>query len=262
MKSTVYALYEGTFSVGKDKIFNPISKNDSPDKGALKLSINPFLICEESKIILFDAGVGDILSAGTHSNRMAENLAKHDLTELDISDIFISHLHFDHFAGLANRRNGYWDLSFPNAKVYVSKDGWRNLINSIDEENDVKQSFVHFLEAKADFCFLENNETPIPTVRTKTIGGHTQYHQALFYENGDQKFIMAGDVVGRRIAVNRNFAAKFDYQPKVSMEWRSKLKDVACRENYTFMAYHETDHPLFKLTEKHEGQSYSIKNIT
>lgn len=259
--SNVHVLYEGTFSVGTDKVFNPIAKDDQPFKGSLKLSINPFLICEENKNILFDAGIGDLLSDSTTADRMIENLAGHNLTELDITDIFISHLHFDHFAGLANRRNGYWELTFPNATVFVSRAGWEKLLNSIDDEDDLKQSFVHFLDAKADFRFLEDNESPISTVRTKIIGGHTQFHQALFYENGDQKYIMAGDVVGRRIAVNRNFAAKFDYQPKVSMEWRSKLKDLAWRENYTFMAYHETDHPLFKLKEKQKKQSYSIKNI-
>jgi len=259
--STVHVLYEGTYSVGKDKIFNSISKDDSPRKGALKLSINPFLICEKKRNILFDAGIGDLLTDSAHGDGMVENLANHNLTEYDITDIFISHLHFDHFAGLANRKNGYWDLSFPNATVYVSKDGWQNLLNSIDDEDDLKQSFVHFLDAKADFSFLGDNESPIATVRTKIIGGHTQFHQVLFYENGDQKYIMAGDVIGRRIAVNRNFAAKFDYQPKVSMEWRSKLKDLACKEHYIFMAYHETEHPLFKLSEKHDEKSYSIKNI-
>ncbi|HMB40946.1 MAG TPA: MBL fold metallo-hydrolase [Balneolaceae bacterium] len=259
--STVHVLYEGTFSVGTDKTFKPIAKEDPPFKGSLKLSINPFLICEEDRNILFDSGIGNLLSDSTPADTMVENLARHDLTELDITDIFISHLHFDHFAGLAHRRNGYWELSFPNATVYVSKDGWENLLNSIDGEDDVKQSFVHFLDAKADFRFLEDSESPIPTVRTKIIGGHTQFHQVLFYENDDQKYIMAGDVIGRRIAVNRNFAAKFDYQPKVSMEWRSKLKDLAWKENYTFMAYHETDHPLFKLKEKQNKLSYSINNI-
>jgi glyoxylase-like metal-dependent hydrolase (beta-lactamase superfamily II) len=258
---SVHVLYEGTFSVGIDKVFNPIKKSDHPAKGALKLSINPFLIQEKNKNILFDAGIGNLLLTESPTNEMIDNLAGHNLTELDITDIFISHLHYDHFAGLAHQENGYWDLTFPNAIVYVSKYGWTKLLKDVEDEDELNQSFVHFLDAKANFCFLEDDETPIPTVRTKVIGGHTQFHQVLFYKNGDHKYIMAGDVIGRRIAVNRNFAAKFDYQPKVSMEWRTKLKDFACKENYTFMAYHETDHPLFKLTDKKDKQSYAIKNI-
>lgn len=259
--SSVHALYEGTFSVGRDKKFNPISKKAQPAKGALKLSINPFLIREDNRNILFDAGIGDLLLSDDPTNRMIENLAKHNLTELEITDIFISHLHYDHFAGLANRENGYWDLTFPNSTIYVSKHGWNKLMESLDGEDDMIQSFVHFLDARGDFYFLEGDENPIPTVRTQLIGGHTQFHQVLFYENGDQKYIMAGDVIGRRIAVNRNFAAKFDYAPRVSMKWRTKLKELASKKKYIFMAYHETDHPLFALTDKNENQSYSIKNI-
>lgn len=257
----MHILYEGTFSVGKDGVFNPISKEDSPQKGALKLSVNPFLIREENKKILFDAGIGDFLSTKPSAGTISENLEKHNLTELDITDIFISHLHYDHFAGLANRKNGYWDLTFPNAKIYVAENGWKNLLESVEEEDDIRYHFVHFLDAKADLIFLNDNENPIPGVRTKIIGGHTKYHQALFYENGDYKYIMAGDVVGRRIAVIRNFAAKFDEEPKVSMKWRSELKELAYKEKYTFMAYHETDHPLFMLNEKNGKQGYSVKNI-
>lgn len=258
---TVHVLYEGTFSVGTDKVFNPITKEDPPHKGALKLSINPFLICEKDRKILFDAGIGDLLSEESSINTIKENIANHNFTELDITDIFISHLHFDHFAGLANRESGYWDLTFPNATVYVSKNGWNDLLNSVKKEDDTIQSFVHFLDAKADLFFLSDDDNPLPNVKTKTIGGHTEHHQVLFYENGDHKYIMAGDVIGRRIAINRNFAAKFDYEPKVSMKWRTKLKDLAYQNNYIFMAYHETDHPLFKLIEKQEKQGYSIKNI-
>lgn len=259
--SAVHVLYEGTYSVGTDKIFNPISKDDPPHKGALKLSINPFLITEKNRNILFDTGIGDLLTENKPEKDIIENLAGVNLTELEITDIFISHLHFDHFAGLANRQSGYWELTFPNAAVHISENGWEKLLASIEDEDEVIQSFVHFLDAKADLHFLKDSDSPIPTVRTKVIGGHTQFHQAFFYKNGDQKYIMAGDVIGRRIAVNRNFAAKFDYEPRVSMEWRTKLKNLACRENYTFLAYHETDHPMFKLTEKSEKQGYSIKNI-
>ncbi|MEX0823795.1 MAG: hypothetical protein WD008_05360, partial [Balneolaceae bacterium] len=54
----VIPLYEGTFSVGLDKKFNRINRNDTPKKGALKLSINPFLIKDGNRNILFDAGLG------------------------------------------------------------------------------------------------------------------------------------------------------------------------------------------------------------
>lgn len=258
---TVSALYEGTYSVGIDKIFNKIDRNDPPAKGALKLSINPFLIRDRDHTILFDVGIGDLLSEESSIDAILNNLTEHSITEYDITDIFISHLHFDHFAGLANRKSGYWDLTFPDAAIWVSEKGWENLNDTLDKNPDDHQELIHFLNMRADVRFLKGDSNPIPPVTVENIGGHTEHHLALFYKNGAHRYLMAGDVLGRRIAVNKNFLAKFDFDPKQSMEARNRLKDLAYNEKYTIMAYHETDHPLFKLVDYRGKESYTIENV-
>ncbi|HET6528617.1 MAG TPA: MBL fold metallo-hydrolase, partial [Balneolaceae bacterium] len=125
-KTTAHPLYEGTFSVGLDKKFNRIGRNDPPAKGALKISINPFLIQSGDKNILFDVGIGDF-GEDTSTDIIKENLAKHGLSEYDITDIFASHLHYDHIGGLAGRSSGFWELTFPDANLWVSKNGWQKM---------------------------------------------------------------------------------------------------------------------------------------
>lgn len=258
---TVSALYEGTYSVGIDKIFNKIEKEDPPAKGALKLSINPFLIQDKDYTILFDVGIGDLLSDESSIDAILSNLSKHSITEYDVTDIFISHLHFDHFAGLANRKSGYWDLTFPDAVIWVSEGGWKDLNDSLDKKPDEYQELIHFLSMRADLRFLQDGSNPIPPVAVEKIGGHTEHHLALFYKNGDHRYLMAGDVLGRRIAVNKNFLAKFDFDPKQSMVARNRLKEIAFNEKYTIMAYHETDYPLFKLVDFKSKEGYTIENV-
>ncbi|MCC5905562.1 MAG: MBL fold metallo-hydrolase [Balneolaceae bacterium] len=261
-KAEVFPLYEGTFSVGTDKKFKRIGKEDSPEKGALKLSIHPFLIREESRNILFDAGIGELFGSDTSIKTLLDNLAEHSVSDYEISDIFVSHLHFDHFAGLAHRDNGYWELTFPDATVWVSEGGWKKLYSSIEKEDEDTQDFFNFVDSKATIEFLGEKSSPIEHVRSKTIGGHTEFHQALFYENGEQKFIMAGDVIGRRISINRSFAAKFDFDPKQSMNAREELKELACKKKYTLLAYHETDYPMFKLMDLNPKKGYTVKTLS
>lgn len=258
---TVSALYEGTYSVGINKIFNKIDQEAPPAKGALKLSINPFLIQDPNHTILFDVGIGDLLSSESSIDAILSNLSKHSITEYDVTDIFISHLHFDHFAGLANRKSGYWDLTFPDAVIYVSKDGWEDLNDTLEKKPDDYQELIHFLNMRADLQFLQDGSNPIPPVTIEKIGGHTEHHLALFYKNGDHRYLMAGDVLGRRIAINKNFLAKFDFDPKQSMETRNRLKKLAYNEKYTIMAYHETDHPLFNLVDYKSKEGYIIENL-
>jgi glyoxylase-like metal-dependent hydrolase (beta-lactamase superfamily II) len=257
----VSPLYEGTFSVGIDQKFNRIEKQDAPARGALKLSVNPFLIQDEKRNILFDTGIGDLFGEDTSIETILGNLDEKSISDFEISDIFISHLHFDHMAGLAHRKNGYWELTFPDAIIWVSGGGWEKLHSRIGKESEDIQDFFNFLDMKASIKHLPDESNPIEHVRTRKIGGHTEFHQALFYENGDHKYLMAGDVIGRRISINRNFAAKYDFDPKQSMKVREELKQLACKERYTILAYHETDYPVFNLVDYDPKTGYTVKTV-
>lgn len=259
---TVTPLYEGTFSVGIDKKFNRIKKDDPPEKGALKLSINPFLVQDKDRRILFDSGIGDLFGRDTSITTILENLENEAVSDYEITDIFLSHLHFDHMAGLANRNNGYWELTFPDAVLWVSEPGWKKVHSTIDDQTSIEKDFFHFIDTHADIHFLKNKiEQPFSNVRVERIGGHTEFHNALYYENEENRYLMAGDVIGTRGAINRTYAAKYDFDPKQSMNTRNELQNLAYNQGHIIMAYHETNSPLFKLTAYDEKKGYTIENI-
>lgn len=258
----VLPLYEGTFSVATDKIFRRIGRDDLPYKASLKLSINPFLIDEGDHKILFDAGLGDLLGEDTSVQSILENLEQESISDYEITDIFLSHLHFDHMGGVANRENGYWELTFPDANLWVSKPGWEKLRTAIDKESSEKQDFFHFIDSHAEIRFLEKSSSkPLPNIRVERIGGHTEFHNALYYENGDHQYVMAGDVIGTRSAINRSYAAKYDFEPNQSKKMRQEIQRLSYEKGHVIMAYHETDHPLFRLTNYDKKKGYKIENI-
>ena len=110
------ALYEGTFSVGLDKKFNRINREDPPAKGALKISLNPFLIKTADRNYLFDVGIGGF-GEDTSTAAIKQNLGNQGLKPADITDIFTSHLHYDHIGGLAAHKADSWALTFPKANL-------------------------------------------------------------------------------------------------------------------------------------------------
>lgn len=257
---SVTPLYEGTFSVGLDKKFIRIGKNDPPQKGSLKLSINPFLIQDKQHNILFDVGLGEF-GEDTSTQTIIDNLSEQGVAEHEVTDIFTSHLHYDHLGGLAGTQSGYWELTFPDANLWVSVNEWNKLKKLVQDHDEEKQDFIHFIEAKANLKFLKDEDQPLDHVRVKKIGGHTEFSLALFYENENNRYVMAGDVIGTRGEINRNFAAKYDFDPKQSMAVREELKKLAYKEDYTFMTYHETHSPLFKLAGYEEKKGYKIHKV-
>ena len=253
-------LYEGTFSVGLDKKFVRIDRNDPPVKGALKLSLNPFLIHTSERNYMFDCGIGEF-GEDTGPETIRENLEGHGLTEFDITDIFLSHLHYDHIGGLAHRENGYWELTFPEAKIWVSEKGWKKVTDKDEYYDEEKTEFISFLNAKADLHFLKEEDQPYPEITVRKIGGHTEYHQVLLFNDGEQKFLQAGDVIGTKGAVNRKYAAKYDFEPKVSQQQREELSKLALDEGYVIISYHEDRNPMFKLISYDDKTGYKTENI-
>ena len=132
MNLNVKPIYLGTFSVGLDKKFYRINRDDSPQKASLKLSMNPFLIQYDKKNIIIDPGLGD-LDQESHIPALLEGLHEHGLSNDDITDVFLSHLHFDHIGGLANKQMvsgnslsqtqlcGYHARSGTNLRLYLKK---------------------------------------------------------------------------------------------------------------------------------------------
>ncbi|MDZ7692605.1 MAG: MBL fold metallo-hydrolase [Balneolaceae bacterium] len=167
-----YPLYEGTFSVGKDQKFNRIGRDDPPAKGALKISLNPFLVKTGQRNYLLDVGIGDF-GEDTSTDTIKNHLEEHGISEYEITDIVCSHLHYDHIGGLAGQHSGFWELTFPDARLWVSGKGWDKAINKESYYDEEKTAFLHFLDAKADLHFLEDHENrPYPELSVETVGAY------------------------------------------------------------------------------------------
>lgn len=265
MDSTILAtpLSEGPFSVGMDKKFIPIGQEDPPAKGALKLSLNPFLIKTPERNILLDTGIGGFGEDGS-CNTLRNYLQQNDLSEYDITDILVSHLHIDHLGGLAEKQHNFWTLTMPEAKIWVSKGGWEKLMDKEPFGDDPdRAAFAHFIDAQGDLHFVESGDELFKGVTAKVIGGHTEFHLAYFLDlDNDNKFMMAGDVLGSSGQINRKFAAKYDFSPKQSMRAREELTAKAYENGYVILAYHDNQHPMFKLTNYESGKGYTIEPVT
>lgn len=259
MSFRVIPLHEGVFSVGWDKQFRRIGRDEPPRKASLKIALNPFLIQTPDRNMLLDCGLGTF-GLENHTAILLNNLDALDLTERDITDIICSHLHYDHIGGLAHQTNGYWELTFPDATIWASEKEWTKMSATSDEEAPHAE-FVNFIEARADLELMADEVQINDYIRSYTMGGHTEFSRMTEIRLGNQLLLMAGDVLGTRGAVNRRYAAKYDFDGKRSMQLREEIQKRAFGEDAILMAYHDTVHPLFRLSGYDAEKGYHITNV-
>ena len=252
-------LHLGVFSVGLDKKFNRIKPEDPPAKGALKIALNPFLIQTDEGNFLIDTGIG-LFGEENFFELLVEKLEEHNLSEHDITGVFCSHLHYDHVGGLVHNENGYLETVFPDAEIWVSGKEWEKAQN-LSGRTDLESSFMDFLEARANLHFFEDNPAPYNFFKATTIGGHTEFSQLFEVNLNGQNYFMAGDVLGTRGAINRRYAAKYDFDGKTSMNVRDELSTKAFENDAHFLCFHDTEFPIFKLSDYSKDKGYIIKPV-
>ncbi len=258
----IAALFEGTYTVGNARKFVPIRPDQPPLKGEFKLGINPFLIKNGSLTALIDAGLGPF-SKKDHYEIITRNLSRHNLSPEDIQHVFCSHAHLDHIGGLLSERYGTYDVTFPNATIWISGNDWQRFVEEADRADKHELlRWAAFLETHADLRFTENGSPEPDEITMRTTGGHTEFHQAILYKNGSERAMMLGDVLGRPMAINRKFVAKFDHDGKKSQAVREEYLRKALEEDYLVLTYHGCDSAMVKLKDYDEKRGYDVEHIT
>lgn len=118
MKTQIFPLSEGHFTVGRDKSFLPfdLEKDELNDRstGSLLVEVQPFLIVNEKDVILLDVGLGFSNAEGVL--QLTANLRQHNIEPEDVTKILMSHLHKDHAGGMPHvLGNG----EYHNAQIYI-----------------------------------------------------------------------------------------------------------------------------------------------
>lgn len=254
----IAALYQGTYHIGSDHKFVPVHSGVRASRGALKVGINPFLIRNNSMTALIDAGLGPF-GPGEQSAMMTNNLGKHGVKPADIEHVFCSHLHTDHIGGLLCEQHGTFELAFPNATIWMSGHEWNRFNERAEEKNhQFTIRWANYLETYADLRFVEDQDPEPEQIHMTTIGGHTEHHQAVFYEAPGEKAIMLGDVLARPEIINRRFIAKFDYDGKKSQKNREIYLQKAWDEKYLLLTYHSYTYAIVSIDGYDETSGYSF----
>jgi len=236
-------------------------KTNPPDEAnRIKLSTRHLILESENKKIIIDTGMGDKwddkskkIYAVDDKLSMNSGLMKQGLKAEDITDVILTHLHFDHTGGSTILKAGKLLPAFPNARYYVQKQNydWAVKPSDRDKGSYLKENFVPLFE-EGLLNFTIGNANLDDEIEFIVINGHTFGQQMVKISNGSQTFLFCGDLIPTSSHVPLPYIMGYDLQPLVTLQEKKKFLKQAVEENWKLFFGHdpETAFVSVKLTDK------------
>lgn len=198
------------------------------------------------RVILVDTGAGNkhlrLLGYYRFSGLtdLGDELQKRGVSKDEVTDVVLTHLHFDHcgYITLRDEETGRLELAFPNATHWVSRAQWESFLNPHPLE---KASFMQEnMALAADVLQLISGNTQIcPGVSLELYNGHTSGQIAPYVEAGGRTYVFAGDVIPLAASVSPAWISAYDMNQRQSYDEKIRLLERAAKEKQVLFFCHD-----------------------
>lgn len=216
------------------------SRTNPPDeRNRIPLAMRCLLMVGHGRKVLVDVGLGDKNDAKFRDIFRVEDeptlesslaAAGHPIET--VTDVVLTHLHFDHAGGATRREGGALVPRVPNAKYYVQRRNWENAHspNPRERASYMGENFDPLAEAGV-LEFWDGVSKPWPGVEVITAEGHTRGQQLLRIEGGGQAVYYVADLIPTASHVRIPFVMGYDMAAIETMSEKRALLERAAAEN-------------------------------
>lgn len=271
---TLHPIEAERFSLDGGAMFGIIpkllwSRNNPPDEyNRIKLIVRLLLIRGKNRNILIDTGIGtkltkkqkEIYQLNNKDFNLISSLLSFGLKTDDITDVILTHLHFDHAGGSTFWENGVLKLLFPNAKHYVQKSQWNQSLNPTEKD---RGSFMpdDYLPLKeyGVLELLDGNHELLPGINIIVFNGHTPGLQALKISDEKTTLLFCSDLLPTTSHISLNYITSFDLFPLQTLQEKKVILNNAVDENWILFFEHDPIIPAGKVKRTEKGFAFDHK---
>jgi prepilin-type processing-associated H-X9-DG protein len=282
----IYPIETGNFKLDGGAMFGVVPKvlwqktNPADNNNLIDMSMRCMLIEDGNRLILIDTGVGNKQSDKFFSYyylfgdfSLDSSLAKYGFHRDDITDVFLTHLHFDHCGGSIqwNKNKTGYEPAFKNAKFWSNKNHWKWATepNPREKASFLKEN-INPMESSGQLNFID---VPVGNFATKTAlgfnilfaDGHTDKQMIPHIQYQDKTIVFAADLLPTAGHIPLPYVMGYDTRPLLTMDEKFAFLNKAADKNYYLFLEHDAVNELCTVKHTEKGvrldQTYKFNQI-
>jgi glyoxylase-like metal-dependent hydrolase (beta-lactamase superfamily II) len=265
----LYTIETGKFKLDGGAMFGVVPKtiwnklNPADDNNLISLAMRCLLIEDGNRLILIDNSIGnkqDDKFFGHYylhgDDSLEKSLAKYGFHYDDITDMVLTHLHFDHCGGSIKWNNDRtkYETAFKNATYWIAEKHWEEAIapNPREKASFIKENILPIQES-GQLKLLKNNEKFHNEIDLLFTIGHTNnmMHPVIPYKN--TKLIYLADVIPTVAHIPTAYVMGYDVRPLESMKEKTNILNLAVENNYLLYFEHDPKNQMCSVHQTEKG---------
>ena len=270
----IYPIETGNFKLDGGAMFGVVPKvlwqrtNPADSNNLIDMSLRCMLIENNNRLILIDNGTGNKQDEKFFSyyfpfgdETLDSSLAKYGFHRNDITDVFLTHLHFDHCGGSIqwNKSKTGYEPAFKNAKFWSNKDHWKWAThpNPREKASFLKEN-INPIEESGQLNFISLPENSF--LKKSELGfdilfadGHTDKQMIPHIKYQDKTLVFAADLLPTVGHIPLPYVMSYDTRPLITMSEKADFLKKAADHNYILFLEHDAVNQLCTVKNTDKG---------
>ena len=270
----IYPLESGNFKLDGGAMFGVVPKtiwnktNPADENNLIDIAARCMLIENGNRLILIDTGMGTKQSDkffgyyslwGNYS--LDKSIAKYGFHRDDITDIFLTHLHFDHCGGCVNwnqDKSGY-ELAFKNAKFWTNENHfkWATQPNAREKASFLSENILPIQES-GQLNFIANSNSFFQHSNELNFGifyvdGHTEKMMLPKIEYQNKTIVFCADLIPTAGHLPLPYVMGYDTRPLLTLPEKAAFLTEAAESNYYLWLEHDAHNQIITVEKTEKG---------
>lgn len=276
----LYAIETGNFKLDGGAMFGVVPKtiwnktNPADANNLIDIAARCLLIEDGNRLILIDTGMGNKQSEkffgyyslwGSHS--LDASLAKYGFYRDDITDVFMTHLHFDHCGGSIQwnkDRTGY-EPAFKNAKFWTNENHWQwaTQPNAREKASFLSENILPMQES-GQLNFIQRPEGDFGASTEMGFDifyadGHTEKQMLPHISYNGKIIVFCADLLATAGHIPLPYVMGYDTRPLLTMPEKNKVLTAAADHNHFLFLEHDAHNEI--ITVQHTEKGVRLKEV-